>query len=295
MIFGRYKYGVFVGLLGWVTIVSAAVPVFIPERGAIVQDTWETESVGGIFQNPAQLLTGLSRTIVRVDGSQDGLGYSQASVGCRMKWSDIALGVGYSRYGSQDLVRTARNSTTARIEEAGNFGDPIQQFSVVAATEISPVFQIGVDVDAISKTIDTSTATQLGIGVGLRYLMASDVWATGYWRRALQSHFEWGTLEESSPGAPSVGVEYRPSFATIVGYLDLADGGARLAGEFPVSLELSLTGALITGASERYSVGTILKLGDYALQYIHTVYADSVLGANQEMIGVAINIDDFTK
>ncbi len=293
MMFGRYKYAILVGLIGYGAALSAATPVFIPERGLIVQDTWETEAVGGIFQNPAQLLTGLSRTIVRVDGSQDGLGYSQASVGVRVKWSDIALGVGYSRYGSQDLVRTKQNSATMRIEEDGNFGDLIQQFSLVAATEISPVFHVGVDVDSISKTIDTTTATQLGIGVGMRYLVGGNVWVSGYWRRALQNHFEWKTIEESSPGAPSVGVEYRPSFATIVGYL--TDGGFRLAGELPVSLELSLTGAVITGASERYSVGTILKLGDYALQYIHTVYGDSILGASQEMIGVAINIDDFTQ
>ncbi len=293
MTFVHFKAAVVGGLFWGITTLSAAVPVFIPERGAIVPDTWETESIAGIFQNPAQLLTGLSRTIMRVDGSQDGLGVAQSSVGVRLKWTDIAVGAGYSRYGSDDLVRTARNSTTSRVEEAGNFGDLIQQFSLTAATEISPEFHVGMNVDAISKTIDASTATQLGLGLGMRYLLGGDVWVSGYWRRALQSHFEWGNVEESSTGAPSVGLEYRPSFATIVGVLN--DGSFRVAGVLPVSHELSLTGAVITGASERYSLGTILKLGDYALQYIHTGYADSVLGASQEMIGVAINIDDFTK
>ena len=62
-----------------------------------------------------------------------------------------------------------------------------------------------------------------------------------------------------------------------------------------MTVEFSLTGGYVTGDAERYSVGTILKLGDYAMQYVHTGYSDSTLGLSQDMIGVAININDFTK
>jgi len=294
MIFDRYKWVLVAIGMGYAGAIVAATPIFIPERGAVIPDTWETAPIAGVFQNPAQIASGLTRSVVRVDGSHDGMGYSQATVAMRTNWDELSLGLGVSTYGSSDLVRTARNSETSRIEESGTFGDQMQQISVVIASELEPGLRVGVNIDAISKTIDTTTGAQLGIGIGGQVCVADQWWISGYWRRAFQSPLKWGKYtEESSGGLPTIGVEYRPAFATVMGYL--GENGFRLVGELPISLELSVTGAVAMGATQRYSVGTILKLGDYAVQYVHTAYPDATLDVSQDMIGVAININDGTK
>lgn len=293
MTFGYYKVFVMVSIAVMASPIFSAVDVFTPDRGRIIPDTWEVGQMGGVFQNPVQLMAGPHRATLRVDTAQDRFGYSQWSLGLKATVLGSVVGLGYLNYGSQDLVSTTRNNQTQRIQESGTFGDTIHSWALGVASGIGDNFEVGGNIDYTIKTIDRSQASQIAVGAGFRYSVTNEFAVVGYSRRLLQTPFRWGGVSETPSSGMSFGGEFRTAYTTILGYI--SDRGVRVNGELPIVPELSLTAGYAGGNTERYSLGTILKLSAYAIQYIHTGYTDSTLGLSQDMVGVAININDFTQ
>ncbi len=292
MLFRKFSVAVGFWVAGSLAIMAATAP-FIPQRGIVFPETWADAAIGGIFQNPAQLVSGYSPSLVRIDTAQDFLGYSQYSVSLMGHIDEVALGAGYYVFGAQDLVHSQRNSLTGRIEEGSGFGDVFQQFSAVAAREFDTGLEVGINLDVISRTIDTTSATQFALGVGARIPLYSGLWMTGAWRRLLQKNLTWGQTSESTVGLPVVGVEYRPAGIS----LGIQSSGTRTQcfGDVSVSPDLSIVGDYVMGESSRYSVGTIIRMGGLSVQYSHVGYLDSVLATTQELIGMTVNLDDVIK
>gem|GEM_PF-2607939 len=296
MIFDHCKILLAIACLGMVTAssIQASTPVFLPDRGSVYPDTWDTGVFSGMFQNPTQLRLAKRDLSIRIDGSQDGLDYQQLSGGVVGKIDDVAVSIGYYRFGNDTLTRTQRNSSTTRVEEAGLFSDTIQQGSVCIA--FSPVdgIDIGLNADLVQKSIATASATQVAAGFGIRYQWAPDAWMNTYWRRPIQTSLVWSSrVSESTVGSPFIGLEYRPNWCDIT--VSISPQTVLSSVAIPLATEFSICGSIAAGDVNRYSIGTELRLGVGAIQYIHTAFSEQLVNESQEMIGVVLNFDYAVK
>ncbi|NBV41455.1 hypothetical protein EBR96_01625 [bacterium] len=278
----------------WAILMGVSLPIyadsgFMPEPGFTFPGAWTGQPITAVFENPAKL----SRSVVRekqavaADTAQNYFGYSRYSLAYLGYTDDFSWGVGATLFGANDYIRSDRNRTTSRIEGVGSFGQGINTYSLAVATPFSDHFVFGAALDYTVQYIDNVSASQLGIGFGMNRSITRNWGIAVSWRRLFQTGFSWSDKVQQARSTPVATLEFRSDAKDGYAAFSAGVGLAKLYAEQSLTEELRVVGDVSSdNGAARYSAGTVIRLGEVSIQYLHVGYLGDFLQADQEFFGV---------
>lgn len=266
---------------------------FLPRLGF----AWESltsfspnQESGYVFQNPAGLAGAIQHQL-KVETAQAFLGYQQLNVAYVLPTSLGTLGFGYFTLYTSDINRVSKSGGD-RPQVTGTFGQSFQNYVIAASTKLSPTWQLGMNLQAQSQTLDKDSAFAMGADVGVIWNPIYGFWISGYTQNLLNTGYKWDQTQAVDTVSPKMvlATGFRNSFCQTEISSDFEF--YKLRGEWILSQQLRLVGDYVTRSDSgyaRYSYGTVLELGQWSLQYLHLTSQDASLDSNQDILGISLH------
>lgn len=266
---------------------------FLPRLGF----AWESltsfspnQESGYVFQNPAGLAGAIQHQL-KVETAQAFFGYQQLNVAYVLPTSLGTLGFGYFTLYTSDINRVSKSGGD-RPQVTGTFGQSFQNYVIAASTKLSPTWQLGMNLQAQSQTLDTDSAFAMGADVGVIWNPIYGFWISGYTQNLLNTGYKWDQTQSVDTVSPKMvlATGFRNSFCQTEISSDFEF--YKLRGEWILSQQLRLVGDYVTRSDSgyaRYSYGTVLELGQWSLQYLHLTSQDASLDSNQDILGISLH------
>jgi hypothetical protein len=277
--------------------ISAETDIFVPYRGVLFADTFETvgrnKEVTNIFQNPANL-AGAIRHQVKIDSSQNFFGYNHVVAGYLIPTDYFVLGIGMNSFYTSDIPRVV-DSQIGRPYISEYFGHMNRVLSLVLGVPLKAGFQAGVQVQNYLQRLDTDEASSYAVDFGLSW-KSDSFWIGTYSRNLLKTAYKWKLSGHEESLARKVVVEggyYNDFFQAKIANDSTFSRGVV---EFYLNPNFSFLGdGVWKGELQRYSYGVCIDFDIFALQYNHIVYVNEILSLDRDLIGVVFSFGEPVK
>lgn len=265
------------------TPVLGATDAFVLENNPLLPMLFTSSDqspASGIFQNFAKI-TSSNTSCLTISTGQDFYGYSFLSVGYATTFKALTLGMGYQTLFASDIPKTQLTSDRPTLQGYIEHRLDLLRFS--AGFHLTDFLQVAGSLSQSRQSLDTYTGQ-------LRY---GDI---GIW--GIFDRFRCGVFTTHLVSYPqadsriSVELEYHASIGQI-GYGFYNAAYHSVYGAWRVVDVFELNGRVLAdqkGKIASISLGPVLNLNNWSLQYLYTMYYAENLDSAYHMLGIKWNL-----